>query len=131
MSGKIVGEVFRCAPADLTPAERLVLLSLADKVFGGGAGDRTARTSTAVVADECGLSIGSVRNALSSLARRSLVVPLHKASKGHSQDYRLTELSEHHRASKRHPTVTLIARSDNPEASSHDDAKAALSVIPQ
>jgi hypothetical protein len=128
MSGKIVGEVFRCAPADLTQAERLVLLCLADKIIEVS-GDRVAKTTAAVIADECGLTNGTVRNALSSLARRALIVPLHKASRGHAQDYRLTPLSEHHRAAKRHPTMTLLVANPHPKASPHNDAKPALSVI--
>ena len=128
MSGKLVGEIFRCAPADLTAAERLVLLCLAEYAPDR---DRTARIPAAMIAERCCLKLGTVRNALATLAARCLVVPLHKASKGHSQDYRLTPLSEHHRASTKSPTLELYVNPTDPEASPHSDAKPSLSVIPQ
>ena len=97
MSGRLVGEVLRCAPADLTLAERMVLVCLAENARDA---DRLARLSAKVIADRGGLSTQTVWNALSSLTRRAIIQPQHKASRGHSQDYRITPLSEHHRASK-------------------------------
>lgn len=96
MSGKLVGEVFKCAPLDLTPAELLVLVRLAEV-----APERTriARFITAeTIADQTHLSYGTVRNTLSQLARRALIARQHDhARAGKAQDYRLTELTEHHR----------------------------------
>lgn len=96
MSGRLVGEVLDYAPTDLTPAERLVLICLAEAARDK---DRTARqgTSAAAVANRTCLTIGTVKNALSSLAQRAIIQPQHKARRGLAQDYKLTELSEYHR----------------------------------
>lgn len=103
MSGRLVGEVYRCAPESLTQAELTVLAVLAE---GARDRDRTARYSTKTIAWLSRLSEGTVRNALSSLAHRALIQPQHKTSKGHAQNYRITPLSEHHRNPTRHPGMT-------------------------
>lgn len=125
MSGRLVGEVFACAPADLTPAERLVLLALGCLARDH---DRTARkgSDAAHLADMTCLGVGTVRNALSSLAGRALIQPMHKARRGLAQDYRLTPLGVHHRATKRHPSMTL----EDELASLPDDATTPESVTP-
>lgn len=96
MSGRIIGEVLDYAPTDLTPAERLVLICLADRARDT---DRTARqgTTSAAIANRTCLTIGTVKNALSSLARRAIIQPQHKARRGLAQDYKITPLSEYHR----------------------------------
>lgn len=97
MSGKLVGEVLECAPADLTPAEMLVLIALAESARDT---DRLARyhTSAARIADRTRLSPGTVRNALSQLARRGMIARQKEAvTKGVVQTYKLAELAEHHR----------------------------------
>jgi hypothetical protein len=130
MSGRLVGEMFRCAPADLTPAERLVLLALANLARDS---DRTARQGSDAnsLAYMTCLGVGTVRNALSSLTNRAIIQPLHKARKGLSQDYRITPLSEHHRASKGHSTVTQNGHANGHTVSLHDDAIDLQSVIPR
>jgi hypothetical protein len=124
MSGRLVGEVLRCAPESLTTAELVVLMILAE---GARDKDRTARYSSKTIAWLSRLSEGTVRNALSSLAHRALIQPLHRTSKGHSQDYRLTPLSEHHRGTARHPPMTRNGQ----HASSTDDTPATEGVTHQ
>lgn len=91
-----MSEVLDYAPVDLTPAERLVLVCLAELARDK---DRTARqgTSSAAISNRTCLTIGTVKNALSSLARRAIIQPQHKARRGLAQDYKLTQLSEYHR----------------------------------
>lgn len=96
MSGKLVGDVLRFAPADLTVAERFVLVALAESARDS---DRTSRTNARAIAEGTGLASGTVKNALSELKARALIVPLGIARRGHAQDYRLTQLHAHHRAS--------------------------------
>ncbi|HET6874662.1 MAG TPA: helix-turn-helix domain-containing protein [Acidimicrobiales bacterium] len=115
MSGPIIGEVFRYAPADLTDSERLVLLALAEDARS----DRVARYSSVErLAQYTGKSPGTVRNALSALAARALIqrVGAAKAHRGRIQHYRLAQLAAHHQAAlhvvpdldpKSHPGVTL------------------------
>lgn len=100
MSGKLVGEAGRYAPADLTVAERFVLIALAESARDG---DRTSRTNARAIAEFTGLAPGTVKNALSELKTRCLIVPLGIARRGHAQDYRLTQLHAHHRASTNKP----------------------------
>lgn len=92
----MVGDVFKFAPADLTPGELLVLLRLAEN-----APERTriARFITAEsIAEDTRLSYGTVRNALSELAKRGLIVrQFEHARAGRAQDYALIQLAEHHR----------------------------------
>jgi len=128
MSGRLVGEVFRCAPADLTPAERLVLLSLAELARDK---DRIARTTAQITADRCGLTYGTVKNALYSLVQRAIIQPQHRAQRYRAQDYKLTPLSEHHRASQSHSTVTQSSQPPLPSESPHGDPEDDLWVTPQ
>ena len=131
MSGKIVGEVMRYAPDDLTVAQRFVLVALAESAHDHGTQPRTSRTNSKEIAANTGLKEGTVRNALSELVRRCLIQPLHNHSKiGHNkltQQYRLAQLHAHHRAAtaslpsdtealaQRHSPVTPKAV-DNPDA---------------
>lgn len=101
MSGAMVGEVLEHAPIDLTPAQMLVLLSLAED----------ARTNTRTATYETSLTdlcrrtrctSGTVRNALSELAKRGLIKPQHKARTGIVQHYYIAPLDEH----QRHATNT-------------------------
>lgn len=102
MSGKLVNEVLEHAPIDLTPAQMLVLVSLAEDARDS---TRTAMYDTAVT-DICRrtrCTPGTVRNALSELSRRGLIKPLHKARIGIVQQYHIGPLDEH----QRHATATL------------------------
>lgn len=98
MSGRLVGEVLDYAPADLTPAETLVLVALAEAAKDR---DRTARfqCSVDVLATRTRLSSGTVRNALSHLTRRGLIRPLIKGVSrgGRHQEYELARLETRHR----------------------------------
>lgn len=118
MSGRIVGEVFDCAPADLTPAERLVLLALAE---GARDGERIARYSASKIADMTQLKPGTIKNALASLAQRAIIQPQHRAQKYRSQDYRITPLSGHHRSLQSHRTVTQTEPEPDPSESPTND----------
>lgn len=96
MSGRIVGEVFDNAPADLRPAERLVFLALAEDARDD---DRLAKYSdvSTLVRRTC-LAPGTVRNALAELARRCLIKPTTgRAHIGRHQVWHLTHLEPHHR----------------------------------
>lgn len=103
VSGRIVAEVLDHAPEDLNHGDLLVLIALAE-----GAHDRTriARqgASSAVLAHKARTSPGSVRNALSRLRDRGLIVPLHdKPRRGLSQEYRIIELGPEHRSATMRP----------------------------
>lgn len=97
MSGEIVGQVLKYAPEDLTSAQMLVLISLAESA---PTKTRLARhhTSVAHLEDRTRLSPGTIRNALSELARRALIRPQFKARIGIAQHYYISPLEEHHRA---------------------------------
>lgn len=100
MSGQIVNEVLEHAPEDLTPAQMLVLLSLAEDAREKGANARQARYHSSVehLTRRTRLKAGTVRNALAELVSRGLIVPLNgRARPGIVQHYRLPELLEHHR----------------------------------
>lgn len=112
MSGRIVSEVVRFAPIDLTHLEVLVLVCLAE----GAREDRICRhgASTTVLADKARTTPGTVRNVLARLRDRGLIVPLHeKPRKGLAQEYRIATLTPAHRKAiltddttgdvKRHP----------------------------
>lgn len=97
MSGRIVGEVLDNAPDDLTPAEFLTLIAI-----GEDARDRDRRAPFSDVESltrRTRLKPGTVRNSLSSLARRGLIVPLkdrvHRG--GHHQEYEVIKLRPEHR----------------------------------
>jgi len=98
VSGRIVGDVFDYAPRDLTSSELLVLLALAED-----ARDRDRRASYSDVetlVERTRLKPGTVRNALSKLVARSLIVPqierVHRG--GHHQEYVVARLAAGHRA---------------------------------
>lgn len=119
MSGKLVRDVLDHAPEDLTSAQMLVLIALAETARDS---DRIARYQTSVkdIAWRTRCSQGTVRNALSALAARALIRPLLKARIGIVQHYQIAELHEHHRPVEGHSTVTLIDKrgslhSDTPD----------------
>jgi Fe2+ or Zn2+ uptake regulation protein len=96
MSGRIVGEVLENAPTDLTPAQLLVLVSLAENA---PTPTRIAahHTSVANLERRTRLGPGTIRNALSELAKRGLIKPLFKARIGVVQHYYIEPLNEYHR----------------------------------
>lgn len=98
MSGKIVGEVLDYAPDDLTDAELLVLVALAENARDTGPDARITKTSAAAIAKRVRRSPGTVQNVLVELRRRGLIAAQHKASRGHAQNYRIHQLEAHHRA---------------------------------
>lgn len=99
MSGRIVGEVLDHAPDDLTDAELLVLLAIAEDARDR---DRLARYSDLeTLVTRARKRPGTVKNALSELARRGLIKPGSQAHRGRHQEYRITELHAHHRVTTR------------------------------
>lgn len=120
MSGRLVGEVLDHAPADLRPAERLVLVALADVAHSR---DRTARyrCSILAIADRCCLGVGTVRNALAELVRRGLVKPTLVVARGRHQEYQLAHLGPAHRGA----ILRLVSPHDDtstpPNVSLHGD----------
>lgn len=97
MSGRIVGEVLDNAPDDLTNAELLVLISIAEDARDR---DRLARFSDVEsLVRRTRLKPGTIRNALAALSRRALIVPTRdRVNRGtHHQEYRVTRLDESHR----------------------------------
>lgn len=108
MSGRLVGEVLKHAPADLTPAQMLVLVALAEQARER---DRTARyAKVSLLAEYTRLKPGTVRNALSELTSRALIQRVHdRAHLGKIQQYRIAELAEHHRTAERPKTISSIS----------------------
>jgi DNA-binding MarR family transcriptional regulator len=95
VSGRIVGEVLKHAPEDLTTAQLLVLVALGEDAREK---DRLARySSLANLHTKTRLAPGSIKNILKQLTDRGLIRPLHRAQIGTVQHYRVTELQEHHR----------------------------------
>lgn len=97
MSGRIVGEVLDSAPEDLTNAELLVLVAIAED-----ARDRDRRAAFSDVDSLVRRSRqkpGTVRNALSSLTQRGLIAPkVDRVTRGGKhQEYVVTKLEPHHR----------------------------------
>lgn len=97
MSGRIVGEVLDYAPEDLTDAEMLVLLAVAED-----ARDRdrhAAYSDVETLVRRTRKKPGTVRNALSSLVGRGILVPQHDRVRrgGKHQEYVVTKLLPHHR----------------------------------
>ena len=98
MSGRIVGQVFDCAPEDLTPAQLLVLLSVAE--------DAREKSRLATFSDveslvrRTRLKRGTIDNALSVLCQRGLLIrqreKVHRG--GYHQEYVVAHLAPHHRA---------------------------------
>lgn len=100
MSGAIVKEVLEHAPEDLTAAQMLVFVSLAEDAREKGTYARQARYESSVddLMRRTRLKAGTVRNALAELVRRGLLVPLNgRARPGIVQHYRIPVLYEHHR----------------------------------
>lgn len=113
MSGRIASEVYEHAPEDLTPAELTVLAVLA---LDAREADRVARYSDVETLTRLArLAPGTIRNALSSLARRGLIRPLvdvvHKG--GRHQEYEVTKLHAHHR----HGALIVSLHDDTPRHS--------------
>lgn len=95
MSGRIVNEVLENAPEDLTDAELLVLVAIAEDARDR---DRLARYSDVEnLTRRTRKKAGTVKNALSELTRRGLLKPGGPAYRGRHQEYRVTELYPHHR----------------------------------
>lgn len=97
MSGRIASEVYENAPEDLTQAELTVLAVLA---LDAREADRVARYSDVESLQRLTrLKVGTIRNALSELARRGLITPklqrVHRGGK--HQEYEVTKLHTHHR----------------------------------
>lgn len=97
MSGRIVGEVLDHAPEDLTTAELLVLIAI-----GEDARDRDRRANYSdleTLVTRTRLKPGTVRNALSALSARGLVIPqlerVHRGGK--HQEYVVAKLGRGHR----------------------------------
>lgn len=100
MSGTIVGEALEHAPSDLTTAQLLVLVALAEDARDKGPYARQARIGASVAAlmRRTRLSESGVKNALGELKRRGLIVPLiPQARLGKAQNYYLPKLEKHHR----------------------------------
>lgn len=98
MSGRIVGEILDNAPEDLTDAEMLVLIAVGEDARDR---DRLARYSDLEnLTRRTRKKPGTIKNALSELVRRGLLKPAGgPAHRGRHQEYRVTELYEHHRES--------------------------------
>lgn len=96
MSGKLVREVLEYAPEDLTPAQLVVLLSLAEDARDN---ERVARYHTSLVELQrrTRLARGTLKNTLGVLVARGLISPLHRAQIGTVQHYRLAQLDVYHR----------------------------------
>lgn len=98
MSGRIVGEALDNAPESLSPCEHKVLIALAEDARDN---DRRASYSDVEsLARRSRYKPGSVRNALSELARRGLIIPqIDRVYRGGKhQEYILARLYPHHRA---------------------------------
>ena len=96
MSGRIVGEVLDNAPDDLRPAELLVLIALAEDARDR---DRLARFSDLTnLTRRTRLGPGTIKNALSELAARALIKPVHeKPRRGLHQEWHVAHLADQHR----------------------------------
>lgn len=106
MSGKLVNEVLEHAPGDLTPAQMLVLISLAEDAREKGPNARRATFESSVedIVRRTRLKHGTVRNALAELVGRGLLVPLNgRVQRGTVQHYALPALHEHHRGASTTP----------------------------
>lgn len=97
MSGRIVGEVLENAPADLTPLELNVLVSLAES-----ATERTRiathKTTREALAHRCRTTPATVKNVLRTLRDRGLITPTNGvAHRGKATHYEITKLTPEHR----------------------------------
>lgn len=113
MSGRLVREVLDHAPVDLTHLELLVLVALAE---AAPEKDRTARHGATVeqLADKVRSTPGSVKNTLSRLRTRGLIVPLYaKPRKGLAQNYRIPTMTP--------GTRRAVLNGTPPDDPMHDD----------
>jgi hypothetical protein len=97
VSGRIASDVLAYAPEDLTAAELLVLTALA---LDAREKDRTARFSDVeTLTTLTRLKPGTIRNALSTLAARALIVPTvdRVYRGGRHQEYLVAKLTPEHR----------------------------------
>jgi DNA-binding MarR family transcriptional regulator len=95
VSGRIVREVLDYAPEDLTPAEMLVFVALAEV-----ARDRSRQVCEPAerIAARARVTVGSVNKATSQLVRRGLLVRgVEHARIGLTQRYTIVELRPEHR----------------------------------
>lgn len=93
----MVGEVLRNAPDDLTQAEMLVLVSLAESARDA---TRIAAydSSVAELAERTRLAAATVKSVLHQLKRYGLIAPLNgTAHRGKVQHYHVIKLEDHHR----------------------------------
>jgi DNA-binding MarR family transcriptional regulator len=94
VSGRLVGEVLKYAPSDLTQLELLVLVSLAESTKGT---DRIARfyASNDHIADRVRSTPASVRNVIAKLVQRGLIVPqIEKCHRGVAQQYEIPKMTD-------------------------------------
>lgn len=107
MSGRLVKDVLRYAPSDLTDKELLVLIALAEDARER---DRIARFITVEdLVERTRSTAGHVRNILSELTSRLLIFPtLNHANKGRRQVYRIAFLTEEHRYATTRPQCKKI-----------------------
>lgn len=105
MSGRLVGQALDHAPEDLTSAQMLVLVAICED-----ARDKTRMASFSDLESlvrRTRLKPGTVRNALSVLCRRGLLLPqvetVHKG--GCHQEYVVADLRPHHRQADHRVTV--------------------------
>lgn len=94
MSGRMVGEVLKYAPYDLRLLDRFVLVALAESAPDT---DRTARhgVTQEELSDKLQAAEGSIRNALSRLAARGLIIPIFiHPRKGLAQNWRIPKMHE-------------------------------------
>lgn len=104
MSGRIVGEVLDHAPEDLTQAELLTLVAVAEDARDK---DRVSTYSDVeTLVRRTRLKPGTVRNALSNLCRRALLEPLvgRVQRGGKHQEYKVARLTRDHRNATLHVT---------------------------
>lgn len=97
MSGRIVGEVLDNAPADLTPLELNVLVSLAE-----AARDTTRiathDTTREALAYRCRTTPATIKNVLRTLRDRGLITPTNGvAHRGKATHYEIARLTPEHR----------------------------------
>lgn len=124
MSGRIVGEVFDSAPEDLKPAELLTLLAIAEDARDR---DRLARYSdVASLVIRTRMAPGTIRNALSELTRRGLIIAqrdrVHRG--GAHQEYVVADLHDARRA-------TIRAVNGHTNTSPHNDTNTPKRVTHQ
>jgi DNA-binding transcriptional ArsR family regulator len=112
-----VGEVLDNAPEDLTPAELLVFISVAEDARDK---DRLAQYSDVEhIAHRTRLKPGTIRNALSTLTNAGLLIPtLERVYRGGKhQEYKVPKLHPHHRNVSLHNDMTTSPPSDMPRHS--------------